>query len=292
MDWSEIRFFMDLAKRHPLLTREEECALSKIVRDGDAAQRMLEAGTASDEDRVGLRAQVLAGERARNRFLSANLRLVVSLAKKYTHETYSLADLVQEGNIGLMRALDKFNPDLGFKFSTYASWWVRQAMSRALQQADMIHIPVYQLEARNHVRRADLEIGHQPEGAERDAAVAARTGLSLREIHVARTLPNVGSSLDEPVRDGGASMGDLIRDEDAETAECNAILADVREKFPRLLEGLPNRDQVIFEMRFGEEAASLEEIGVRVGLTRERVRQIILKHMRRLKDKARVLGLA
>ena len=291
MDWSELTSFMDLAKRYPLLTREEECSLSGIFTDGLKAARDLRTKDLSPEQRTALGLRVFAGEKARERFLNSNLRLVVSIAKKYKHDTYSLSDLVQEGNIGLMRALEKFDPDRGFKFSTYASWWIRQAMTRALHQADMIRVPVYRVETRNQVRRAENAAGMSNEGRVPDEVIAERTGLTTREVSRSRTLPYIGASLDDPFGEGDARVGDNLRDEDAQDAEVAAILTDIQGKFDQLFVDFTERDKLIFQMRFGDDGASLEEIGNVVGLTRERVRQIIERHKKSLRERARSLGM-
>jgi RNA polymerase sigma factor (sigma-70 family) len=291
MDWSELKSFMDLAKRHPLLTREEEWELSGAYAAGVKAAGDLKSKDLTADERRALKLLVYEGELARERFLNGNLRLVVSIAKRYRHETYSLADLVQEGNIGLMRALEKFDRDRGFKFSTYASWWIRQAMTRALHQADMIRIPVYKVEVRNRVRKVLFDAGLHSEGDLDDEVVADRAGVSVKEVRLARTMPYVGSSLDEVLTENGSPVGENIPDEDAENAELAAIFHDIQEKFDDLFVGFSERDMTILRMRFGEDCSSLEEIGDVVGLTRERVRQILMNHKKILKDRADKLGM-
>ena len=291
MERSKMASFMDVSPRFPLLTREEEWELSGMYLDGLAAKKEMRREGLTSDARAELSRRVRAGEAARERFLNANLRLVVSIAKKYKHSSFSTSDLVQEGMIGLMRALDKFDRDRGFKFSTYASWWIRQAMSRAIQQADMIRIPVYKSEARGRVRKAEMDAERRSEGTLSDEDVSSRVGLSTRDVRLARLLPVVGPSLDEPLVAGGAPFVDTIEDEEASDAEDECIRVDVNSKVGQLFDGFSQRDRLIFQLRFGEDSMSLEDIGRVVGLTRERVRQVIEKHKIMLRERARALGM-
>lgn len=268
MEWADLQAYMEQAKRFPLLSREEEAELARFIKRGKPG---------SEEVR-----------KARDRFLSSNLRLVVSIAKKYKHSALGLADLVQEGNIGMMRALVKFDPERGFKFSTYASWWIRQAMTRATQQADPIRLPVYKVDIRNRVRKAEGRLG---DGAS-DEAVAEAAGVTLRELASVRKLPYIGGSLDDLIDgEGSTTLMEMIRDEDAEDAELVAILIDLSDKRDLLFEGVSDRDRHMISLRYGEDPRTLEEIGNEVGLTRERVRQIIERNKPGLRARARALGL-
>lgn len=286
MDRLELKAFLTLARRYPLLTKEEEVSLASAYDAGRAASvELQEPGLTQDQKRV-LRQRVAEGEIARNQFINANLRLVVSIAKKYKHDVLTLADLVQEGNIGLMRAFEKFDHTRGFKFSTYASWWVRQGITRAILQSDMIRLPVYQLEFRNHVRRAEGEAERRNEGVLSDVEIARRTGMLPHEVTHARTLPLVGASLDAPMTEEGSFLEEVVSD--GVDHEANLQHEDMAKHVPSLFEGFSERDLRIFHLRF-EEGLSLEEVGSRVGLTRERVRQIIAGHMRLLRERARGL---
>lgn len=267
MDWSELQVYMQQAKKYPLLSREEEVALARQIRKG------------------GPEAEI-----ARERFLNANLRLVVSMVGKYKHSSLGVQDLVQEGNIGLMRALTKFDPERGFKFSTYASWWIRQAMTRATQQADAIRIPVHQVDARNQVRKVEQYFDHHFDRDPTDEEIIEATGLNPKAVQSARNLPSVGASLDDLVGDGDSTVASFIEDEDAVDAELAVLVQDLRDQSGKILDELTQRDRRIFMLRFGEEPLSLEEIGDKVGLTRERVRQILEKNRAALRAKARKLG--
>jgi RNA polymerase primary sigma factor len=258
MDWSELQVYMQQAKKYPLLSREEEIVLARQIKKGGPGAKA-----------------------AREQFLNANLRLVVSMVGKFKYSTLGVQDLVQEGNIGLMRALTKFDPERGFKFSTYASWWIRQAMMRASQQADPIRIPVHQADARNLVKKVERYYDQHFDRDPTDEEVADATGLKPRAV---------GASLDDPSGDGDATLASFIEDEDAEDAELAVLVQDLREQSGKILDELNERDRLIFMLRYGEEPLSLEEIGDKVGLTRERVRQILGDNKVALQAKARKLG--
>lgn len=283
-----LQVYLDRARRYGLLTREEEQDLSLKVKLGERAEKKLSCPDVPAEERKALLQVVAEGKGARERFLNANLRLVVSLAVRFRWTGLSLQDLVQEGNIGLMHALEKFDPERGFKFSTYASWWIRQAMMRASQQSDMIRLPVYKVEMRNRVRRAEgvFRSDHGPTIEE----VAHEAGVSVQEVHKMRNLAHVSNSLDEPVGDEDTLLVELMSDAFADDPERKVIATEVGQHIGTLFEDLSARDRLIFDMRYGEEAASLEEIGQAVGLTRERVRQILMMHHKAFKVRAIKLG--
>lgn len=280
MEKSEIQAYMEAAKKHRLLTREEEVELARLVQRGNKAREELKVGKASmsRERWRELGADAHLGEEARKRFLLANLRLVISLANQshYRHSQIPLADRVQEGNIGLMHALDKFDPSRGFRFSTYAAWWIRQALTRSLQLNDQIHIPTGRVEVRSKVVRAyrwlEAQNGRTPTTSE----VATWVGVPDQVVKSVFELPYVGISLDEPLGEAGDStlLGNMIEDESTEDSEATAVLHDFYEKKPLLFEGLSERDREIMEFRFAD-GLSLEEIGGKTGISRERVRQIL-----------------
>lgn len=268
MEPSDIQIYLDQMGRFPLLSREEELRLARIIKSGDPRSKEVQD--------------------ARSLFLSSNLRLVVTIAKRYRQSPLSLADLIQEGNIGLMRALKKFDPDRGFKFSTYAAWWIRQAITRSSQQADPIRLSVYQAQLQNRVRHAERCLGLDAT----DERVASLADMSVAKVQEVRLTPRVGGSLDELLTpDSEDTHLDMLADEEAEDAEVMAILIDLHGQREALFQGMSDRTRLMFELRYGEEPLTLEEIGRRMGITRERVRQSIEKHKPILRKRALALGL-
>lgn len=266
MDWAEIDTYMQQARKYRLLTPEEETVLTQTIKAGGP-------GAAA----------------ARDQFLNANLRLVVAVARKYCKSGVPFADIVQEGNLGLMRALDKFDPDRGCKFSTYASWWIRQTIARYLMQEDQIRVPIHMQEVRNRVFRATLML--EATGAATPQAVADLAGVTKKRLAQVQELPFIGASCDEPLCEDGSLLGDVIVDDDAEDVEAAVIRHDLWDHFDELLEGLTPRERLVFEMRFGHEGASLDQIGRALNLTRERIRQIIERRKPELRRRAEALGL-
>lgn len=294
MEKTEIQAYMEAAKRHRLLTREEEVELAQIVQRGRVAREGLKAGKDSmpRERWRELNTEVHRGEEARKRFLEANLRLVISLANHsfYRNAQIPLADLVQEGNIGLMRALDKFDPSRGFRFSTYAAWWIRQAFTRSLQVNDQIRIPTNRGEVRSKVLRAYRWLEAQEGKTPTMGEVAAWVDVPVHVVKRTLELPYVGASLDEPLsEDGDATLlGNMIEDESTEDSEATAVLHDFYEKKPLLFDGLSERDREIMDFRFTD-GMSLEEIGDKAGVSRERVRQILARCMALVRQRAKDL---
>jgi len=258
---------------YPMLTREQEVSLAQRVEHGDAA--------------------------AQRQFVLSNLRLVISVAKGYVGRGLPLIDLIQEGNIGLMRAVQKFDWRRGYKFSTYATWWIRQAMTRAIvDKGRLIRLPVHVAETVSKLQqtqqRLAQELGHDPTGAE--LARALSIGVDrLREIRQAAQAP---ASIDDPVgEDEESSLGDLVEDRSATQPEVEAAKDDLRLEAQRALsKALTERERTVVELRFGlagGERYQLERIGQRLGLTRERVRQIearALEKLRASRDAQRLLA--
>lgn len=268
MDWSELRVYMEAAKRYPLLTAQEERSLIATIRAGgpDAAA-------------------------ARERFITSNLRLVVSVVRTIKNSAMSVNDLVQEGNIGLIRAMGKFDPARGCRFSTYATYWIRQTMTRATQRAPLIHVPVYQIETGLRIRRAEHELSRRSPHGVTDDHVAHRLGIDVSTVTAYKAIPYVSASLDEPVADHDILYVEALQEENRPTAEAEVSLQEIRDRWEDLFEGIPMRDRRVFELRFGEESLPLAEIGQTLGLTRERIRQILLKYMPMLREKACALGM-
>ena len=274
-----------------LLTAQEEINLAMEIERGRGAQERLREGPElSPEMGRLLEIQAQRGEDARLRMIESNLRLVVSIARKYTFASVPLADLVQDGNIGLMKAVDRFDYRRGFKFSTYATWWIKQSISRAIaDRSRAIRVPVHVQEAYSKLgklsTRMASETGVDPTAAE----LSAEAGVPEAKIQAVLDAYKVSISLESPVGDDGLTMGDLLEDARAldpvEAAHAAATRASIEEALARL----PWRERRVLWLRFGFEDGrprTLDEIGREVHLTRERVRQLESQALRRLRHPA------
>ena len=258
-----VRLYLREIGKIPLLSAEEELALAKRVVDGD--------------------------KDAKDKMAEANMRLVVSIAKRYVGRGLDLLDLIQEGNTGLLRAVEKFDPDKGFKFSTYATWWIRQAITRAIaDQARTIRIPVHMVETINKLlrtqRRLTQELNREPTNEE----IAKAMDLDVDKVeHIMKIKQDI-SSLDASIRDDEEEsvLADFIEDEDTITPEQSATTQLLKEQVKGMLGALTEREQKILKLRFGLEDGkqhTLEEVGQEFSVTRERIRQIEAKALAKLR---------
>jgi RNA polymerase primary sigma factor len=265
-----LQLFLNEAGRYKLLTAAEEVELAKRIERGD--------------------------REAKDLMINSNLRLVVSIAKKYQGHGISLLDLIQEGIIGLIRAVEKFDWRRGFKFSTYATWWIRQAVQRGVaNKSRTIRIPVHIVEREQKISRAERELMAKLERSPTDEEVAKKAKLSLKHVKEVRAAARAVTSLDKPVgEEGDTSFGDLIAGENTEPAEeVHVSLAENAVR--RAVETLPERERAVVKLRYGmngdRDPKSLEEIGRHLGLTRERVRQIEAQALQRLAERREVAAL-
>jgi len=277
-----VRMYLRELGRVPLLTQEQEVRLAQRMKRAEQERKRAEShGTTPDK------AIITAGAEAQRRFIEANLRLVVSIARKYMGRGMSLPDLIQEGNTGLMQAVEKFDYTKGFKFSTYASWDIRHAIVRALEnQARTIRLPVHVIEDINQMniisRRLTVELGREPT----DEEIAQEMKVRPDKLEEFRTLVQEPLSLETPVgEEHENAIGDFVEDDSASSTELVDRQA-LKEQLLALLQGLDERERTIILLRFGfvdGETHTLEEAGKSLNITRERARQIELKALKKLR---------
>ena len=261
-----VRMYLKEIGHVPLLTAEEEVALAQRMEAGD--------------------------EEARHRLEEANLRLVVSIAKRYVGRGMLFLDLIQEGNLGLLKAVEKFDYSKGYKFSTYATWWIRQAITRAIaDQARTIRIPVHMVETINKLVRISRqllqELGRDP----RPEEIAKEMGITVARVHEIMKIAQEPVSLETPIgEEEDSHLGDFIEDEAAPAPAEAASFMLLREQLEEVLETLTDREKNVLRLRFGLEdgrSRTLEEVGQSFGVTRERIRQIEAKALRKLRHPSR-----
>ena len=291
-----VRMYLREIGQVDLLTVEDERRLAQLIEEGKiAAERIDEMADSSalepGEERMLLRA-VSRGERAKSELTQANLRLVVSIAKRYSGRGMQLLDLIQEGNLGLMRAVDKFDHSKGFKFSTYATWWIRQAITRAIaDQARTIRIPVHMVEHMNRVTRTKRQLHQELEREPTVEEIADKVQLPPERVRELLRISQDPLSLDSPVgEEDESNLGDFIEDESVDSPADAATRMMLHDAVTEVLGELSEREQEIVRLRFGLDggrAKTLEEVGQEFGVTRERIRQIEAKTLAKLRHPQR-----
>jgi RNA polymerase primary sigma factor len=271
MTTDSVQLFLNEAGRYPLLTAAEEVELAKLIERGD--------------------------RQAKDRMINSNLRLVVSIAKKYQGHGLSLLDLIQEGIIGLIRAVEKFDWRRGYKFSTYATWWIRQAVQRGVaNKSRTIRIPVHIVEREQKIARAERELTLTLERPPTDDEVARKAKLSLKHVRETRAAARAVASLDKPLGDeGDAAFGDIVATDKSDVEE-EVVIGLSENLLHAAVAKLPEREQEVIKLRYGlngdQDPKSLEMIGRQLGLTRERVRQIETRALERLAREREIAALA
>nr|WP_321502984.1 RNA polymerase sigma factor RpoD [uncultured Dethiosulfovibrio sp.] len=265
-----VRMYLREIGTIPLLTQQQEVELAKSIEEGD--------------------------KEAKSKLVEANLRLVVSIAKKYMGRGMLFLDLIQEGNLGLIRAVEKFDYTRGYKFSTYATWWIRQAITRAIaDQARTIRIPVHMVETINKVMRTSRNLvqslGREPS----DEEIAAEMGIDPSKVVQIKRVAQEPVSLESPVgEEDDSELGDFIEDKDMISPDESTSMEFLRGQLDKVLDGLTDREQQVLRLRFGfddGQCYTLEDVGKRFGVTRERIRQIEAKALRKLRHPSRTVTL-
>ena len=290
-----VRMYLKEIGKVPLLSPEEEIDLAQKMSDGNHAQERLDSAGEdglSGEELAQLKAQLKAGEKAKQKLAEANLRLVVSIAKRYVGRGMLFLDLIQEGNLGLIKAVEKFDYTKGYKFSTYATWWIRQAITRAIaDQARTIRIPVHMVETINKVIRVSRqllqELGHDPSPEE----IADEMAMPVDKVREILKIAQEPVSLETPIgEEEDSHLGDFIPDEGASEPSEAASFTLLKEQLVDVLGTLTPREEKVLKLRFGIEdgrTRTLEEVGKEFNVTRERIRQIEAKALRKLRHPSR-----
>ena len=295
-----VRMYLKEIGKVPLLNPDEEVSLAQAMSDGNEAERklaefnrMLENGEAVDpKELAAWKKKFRTGENAKQKLAEANLRLVVSIAKRYVGRGMLFLDLIQEGNLGLIKAVEKFDYTKGYKFSTYATWWIRQAITRAIaDQARTIRIPVHMVETINKVIRVSRqllqELGHDPSPTE----IAAEMNMPVDKVREIMKIAQEPVSLETPIgEEEDSHLGDFIPDEAASEPSEAASFTLLKEQLMDVLSTLTPREEKVLKLRFGIEdgrTRTLEEVGKEFNVTRERIRQIEAKALRKLRHPSR-----
>jgi RNA polymerase primary sigma factor len=280
------RYLQDIGQ-YRLLTASDEVELAKAIDVGRAAEARLAAGGVTPAERTKLRREVAKAADAKQQFIQANLRLVVSIAKRYQSTGLPLLDLIQEGNLGLIRAVEKFDHRKGFKFSTYATWWIRQAIGRGVaDKGRTIRLPSHVVDTLTTLTRVSAgllkDLGREPTVLE----LAEATGIEAEKVQAALNAANDVISLSAGIGDDDTEFGDLLPDHSAEVPFEVAASNLERESLRNLLYTLSERERLVLELRFGlvgDRPLTLDEVGRHFDLTRERIRQIEAKALTKLR---------
>ena len=292
-----VRMYLKEIGKVPLLTADQEVELATVMsagREAEArvAQAEADGETIPEAEMAELKKQIKAGEKAKQQLAEANLRLVVSIAKRYVGRGMLFLDLIQEGNLGLIKAVEKFDYTKGYKFSTYATWWIRQAITRAIaDQARTIRIPVHMVETINKVIRVSRQLlqqlGHDPSPEE----ISAEMGMPVDKVREILKIAQEPVSLETPIgEEEDSHLGDFIPDEGASEPSEAASFTLLKEQLVDVLSTLTPREEKVLKLRFGIEdgrTRTLEEVGKEFNVTRERIRQIEAKALRKLRHPSR-----
>lgn len=283
-----VRLYLREIGQVPLLTAEQEKRLAQAIERGQIAERKLSSVVPDSHEAAVLRAQKAAGDEARQQMAAANLRLVVSIAKRYRDRGLPLLDLIQEGSLGLLRAIEKFDHDKGFKFSTYATWWIKQALSRALaDQSRLVRLPVHLGETLNRIQAARRQLTQSLGREPNDSELAVALSMSEEKLRELRRTAQDPVSLATPVgEEADSTLADFIPDPHALDADDAAASGMLRQQIATALDQLTERERRVLELRYGlsdGQPRTLEEVGRAFGVTRERVRQIEVKALRKLR---------
>ena len=292
-----VRMYLKEIGRVELLTQEREKELASIIFDSrqakEAFQKKLDEGyVPSEDEKEEINNIAYQGEIAEKELVEANLRLVVAIAKKYVGRGMQFLDLIQEGNMGLMKAVYKFDYNKGYKFSTYATWWVRQAITRAIaDQARTIRIPVHMVETINKLVRTQRNLVQKLKREPTPEELAKEMGITVEKVLTIQKVSQEPISLEAPVgEEEDSSLGDFIADHDTPTPEEYAAKEMLKRELDAVLETLTDREEKVLRMRFGLDdgrTRTLEEVGKYFGVTRERIRQIEAKALRKLRTPSR-----
>jgi RNA polymerase sigma factor (sigma-70 family) len=284
-----VGMYLDAVSNHSLLTAEEEVSLARAIELGEQAEvKLASDGDIDAPERMVLVRQMRLADHAKQEFIRSNLRLVISIAKRYSGRGLDLLDLIQEGNLGLIRAVEKFDWRKGFKFSTYATWWIRQAITRGIgNQGRTIRLPVHMVDIVRTVQEADLSLNEKLRRVPTTAEIAEVTGLDEEKILLALSSPGDTVSLDRKVGDDGdAELGDFVVDLTAVDPFNSLAESARRTELERAITTLDERERLVLVLRYGLDAQAprtLSAVGARLGITRERVRQIESRALSKLR---------